>query len=80
MCLAERRREYKGEEGAVERWRRLKEVPWNKEQKWANSRLVEIKRLGRGEGTRLKGERVEGEEEEEEEDPRALVPVQIFAD
>lgn len=34
----------KGEGAVVERWRRPKEVPWNKEQKWAISRSLEIKR------------------------------------
>lgn len=79
ICLAERRRTYKGED-AVKRWRRPKEVPRNKEQKWANSRSAEIKRLGRGEEARLKGEGAEGEAEEKKKRIRALVPLQIFAD
>lgn len=42
-------------------------MPWNKEQKWANSHSVEIKR-GKGDGgARLKEEERVGEEAEEED-------------
>lgn len=52
---------------------------WNKEQKWANSHSVEIKR-GKGDGgARLKEEGV-GEEAEEEDRAAPATVLKIFAD
>lgn len=55
-------------------------MPRNKEQKWANSHSVEIKR-GRGDGgARLKGEEGVGGEAKEEDRAAPAMVLKIFAD